>query len=163
MTDFGELKYLKVYFFSEVFIESVIPTLLLIILNIISLVKFKIVINRVAQIPYIRNVEINLVKLALFHTFICICVRLLDIAPELIIRFQILFNIQSSNEMESLRLLLKQSANFILFGAHAFDSILFYFYDSNLKRAADNYKPIIVGVLVIVLVAAIAVAIMISH
>jgi hypothetical protein len=72
LTEFGEAKYFQVYSFAFLVIERLIPTLLLIVLNITSLIKFKLMIFSMAQTSFSRSVDSNLVRLVLFLTFICI-------------------------------------------------------------------------------------------
>lgn len=115
---------------------SLLPTLLLILLNIISLVRFKMVTRRMRPTSFLRCVEIQLVRLVLILTFICIFTRVFDLLTSFQSRFAIFLGIQSSNVMSSFELLLNQVANFCLFSAHALDGLFCYYYDRHLKQVA---------------------------
>ena len=134
LTAFG--KTIQLYALVVLFFESLIPTLLLVVLNIISLIRFKMMMNRVTPTALMRHVEIKLVRLVLILTFICIFTRMLDNLTEFFARGLFVLGTQLSSEMESLRILSRQTAIFFLFGAHALDSILCYFYDRHLKYVA---------------------------
>lgn len=126
MTSFGETIYFQLYALAVLFLESLIPTILLFILNIISLIKFKMMLSRVTPSLLMRHVEIKLVRLVLSLTFICIFTRMLDNLTEFFARGLFVLEIQLSSEMESLRILSRQTAIFFLFGAHALDGIVCY-------------------------------------
>lgn len=136
LTAFGETIHFQLYALTVLLFEGFIPTLLLIILNTVSLIKFRLVVSKVAQTNFMRSVEINLVRLVLFLTFICIFTRMLDISTEFFTRIVISCKIQLSSEVDSLRVLLKQLAFFCLFLAHALDGIFYYLYDRHLKQVA---------------------------
>lgn len=107
-TDFVELKYIQVYAFALLLISSFIPSLLLIVLNMTSLIKFKLVARRVAQTSFLRSVETNIVSLVLILTFICIFTQVFDNLTTILVTAIFGFKIQLSNEMKSIASLLKQ-------------------------------------------------------
>lgn len=133
MTALGKTIFFQLYAFAVLFFESLIPTILLIILNIISLIKFKTMMSRVRPSLLMRHVEIKLVRLVLSLTFICIFTRMLDNLTEFFARGLFVLEIHLSTEMESLRILSRQTAIFFLFAAHALDIIVCYYHDRHLK------------------------------
>lgn len=137
MTHFGDKKLFQVYLLAILLVESLIPTLLLIIFNIISLIKFKLVVKKNVITPdsLLRRVELQLVRLVLILTFIIIFTRLFDSITAFASRFIIIWDIQVSNEVDALKRLLKQVAYIFLFAAHALDGFFYLFYDRQLKRA----------------------------
>lgn len=136
MTAFGETSYFRLYSLIVLLFSDTFPTLLLIILNIVTVIKLKLTLSRMAQTSFLRQVEINLVRLVLILTFICIFTRVFDTATSFLIRFNTVFGIELSEEAKSWEELLKQMAYFCLFAAHALDGIFCYLYDRHLKYVA---------------------------
>lgn len=136
LTDLGHTLFIRLFTVAVLFLEGLIPTILLIILNTISLIQFKRVLSRVTQTPFIRSVEINLVRMVLILTLICIISRSLEILTEFFARGVFVLKVKLSREAESVRVVLKQIAFLCIFGAHALDGLVYYYYDRHLKQVA---------------------------
>lgn len=136
LTAFGHHKHFEVYTLIALFMTSLLPTLLLILLNVVSMVRFKMVTRRMRPTSFLRRVEIQLVRSVLILNFICIFTRVFDLLISFQSRFAIFLGIQSLDVMRSFELLLNQVAIFCLFSAHALDGLFCHYNDRNLKQVA---------------------------
>lgn len=134
-SEFGEQKTYKLYTVAALVFGNLIPTLVLIILNTISLIKFRQMLSNMADTSFLRSVRTNIVRLVLVLTFVCIFVRVFDLLSAFPLWFESLLQIESE-EMNSLLNLVRQIAFFCLFSAHALDGIFCYFYDRLIKQVA---------------------------
>ena len=131
---FGQTAFFKIYSVLLLLVENIIPLITLIVLNKKALSKFKKVMwmvvldNRRAD-----RANIRFTRLTFTLTFICIAVRTLDTIIGVFNRGTLVFSWKLSYEQDALLRFIRTISFFFLFGAHAFDNILYFIYDKKLK------------------------------
>ncbi len=134
-TEFGSTKFFQMYFIIVLLFESVIAVVILLVLNVISLVRLK------NQLAVVRNdvsyqtIKVQITKLIILLTFICVLTRTIDLAITIIVRLN-MSALNLTNESDFFLLLSRSVAYFQLLLAHAFDGVFYYSYDNLLKSAA---------------------------
>ena len=120
--EFGTSFAFRVYWLSVLIIESVIPFLCLLILNVISIIKFrKVMANKVhLALKKSRAVEAEerFTKYTLVLTLVCLLTLTLDMFTSIVHRFYNLRFIFYTPEQAAWLLLFKQIAYFCLFTSH---------------------------------------------
>lgn len=134
LTEFGETSFFKIYSVLIMLIESVIPLITLMVLNKISLAKFKIIMWMVVQDNRRADQANNrFTKLILTLTFICIVTRSFDIAITIYNRAKLFFRIELTEDLNALLRLVRNVSYLLVFAAHALDGLLYYFSDKKMK------------------------------
>ena len=152
LTDFGKTPFFKLYAVLLLLLENVLPLILLIVMNLINHFKFKSIMKRKVQVISDADVRADkannrFTKLIITLTFICIVTRSFDTLFAVYNRVRLFFGIVLSDELEALLNLLRACSFFLLFGGHACDGILYFFFDKNLKslftrKAEDTISSI---------------------
>lgn len=133
----------KIYFAFVFIIESIIPVVTLLVLNVISLIRLKIVANTLDRRSPVNgtgftSAKIQATKLIILLTFICIVTRALDCTLGIVNRLRIGSLLSLADEEEAIVALLRAISFSLLFAAHALDGILYYCYDRSLRAASAN-------------------------
>ena len=124
------------------FIESLVPLVSLIVLNKISLSKFK----RIMWMVVLDNKRADrannrFTKLIITLTFICIVTRSFDTVMSLSHRAVLFFRIDLTEDLNALLRLFRNVSYLLVFGSHACDGVLYYFYDKKMKSLFRR-KPV---------------------
>lgn len=142
LNDFGQCTPFKVYAIVTLLLENVIPVVTLIVLNTITLLKFKRMIwtvladNRLTNLDASRFSDFNYryTKLITALTFICIVTRLFDSYVDITNRMRLFCRLVLSDELDALVLFVRAIAFLQLFTVHSLDGILYFVYDKKLKN-----------------------------
>lgn len=127
--------------FSIFIIESLISVVTLLVLNIISVIRWKIVKNVLRSTTHATGYtssKMKATKLIILLTCVCIVTRALDCLVSILYRLRVGSVIYPTEEQKVFLKLLKAISYFLLFAAHALDGILYYYYDRPLRDALAN-------------------------
>ena len=140
LTEFGETTVFKCYSLILLVFETIIPLLILIILNVATLYTFnKLMTNkqrRTSQSSDNRNaLKANgrFTVLIIALTFICIVTRVFDSSSAIYYRVNLFFDVQLSDLQLALIICLKHIFLFLLFTAHSLDGLMYYIYDKKMS------------------------------
>lgn len=138
LTDFGKSRYWKAYTIFVLVFEFVIPLASLTILNCFSIYKYKQIMRnkrRLAQAAdkRINEAERRFTRLIITLSLILIVTRTFDTATSIFYRSTLFGYITLSDEMKALVKMIKAISFLMLIAAHAFDGLLYYFYDLKMR------------------------------
>lgn len=144
----SNVAFYQVYVLTVPLVETIIPTVALTIMNIISLVKFnrliklKRLISANSGSAYADKANMRFTRLIVALTFICIFARTFDLALAMLFRAKTFLGLSLVDDTTWMILsVLQKFALFSLFSAHALDAILYYHYDTLIKRVLfDLFK-----------------------
>jgi hypothetical protein len=138
LTDFGNSNFFKAYSVLILLLETIVPLVILLVFNIITLIKFKSIMSKKKRLTNTKTkakkATIKFTKLILALTFICILARTFDNITAIFKRLKTFYYFQISDEFTALIDLNKQIAYALLFAVHALDGILYFIYDKEIKR-----------------------------
>lgn len=118
-------------------LETLIPLLTLIALNIVSLIKFRKVMENKRQLQRDGqriDAAINrFTRLILALSVVCIFTRTVDTVSTFLARIQSVNFITLSDEFEALLIFSRRFSFFLMLAEHGLDVLLYYFYDKNFR------------------------------
>ncbi len=141
-TQFGETLGFKAYSVLLLLIESFFPLIILTILNMVTLLKFREVMKNKEQLvasqqhQRVNKANNRFTKLIITLTFLSISTRSFDFSIEVVNRVYRTNLLSYSDELFALSDLLRQIAYFLLFATHALDGLLFFVNDRQLRLVA---------------------------
>lgn len=132
----GQTVLFKIYIFLVLFLESVLPLISLLVMNIIAVVKFRKIKTMIANVIEQRTQETlsRYTKLIIILTFICISTRSLDTTLAIYRRVNLFIGIVMTDKLEALFQLFRHFSLFLLFAEHALDGVLYYIFDMNMTE-----------------------------
>lgn len=138
--------FFKVYAFLFSIVQNVIPILVLVILNTVSLIKFKRFMSKKRRNASIKRSRINgseerFTRLILTLTFIGIINHFLEFFANTFYRLKVLQVVEFSLEFAEIISVMKIFSLFCKFLEHALDTLLYFVYDTNLRSLVfDLFK-----------------------
>lgn len=143
VTNFGGTMFFKLYAFLFSIVQNIIPTLVLVILNTVSLVKFKRFISKKRRNASVKRSKINgseerFTRLILALTFIGIINHFLEFVANTFYRLKVLQVVEFSLRFAEMISVMKIFSLFCKFLEHALDTMLYFVYDTNLRSLVFN-------------------------
>ena len=141
-TDLG-----KIYVIGSLLIESVIPTVLLILFSFIAKAKFNKLIRKNQELGLASNPdklkrdEIQFSRIIMITMILFSSIRFIDMAINLSMRINTFFHIFSCKS-DAILFLMRQLAYLMLFVFHAFNTLIYYAMDSKLKEILPKRKEL---------------------
>lgn len=140
LTTFGQNAAFQLYSVLVLLVETFIPLIMLIVLNIVSLMKFRKVMEtkRQVQTNGQQNLRTNEAKdrftrLIICLSFICIFTRSLDTVISIVYRIKLFYNITLSNDMSALIDFIYATNIMLLIAEHSLDCVLYFMYDCKMR------------------------------
>ncbi len=139
LTDFGNTLFFKVYSVCTLFLESILPLILLISLNTIVHTRFKKLMAKKSKAlqkqsqKKAEKANNTFTRLIITLTFICIVSRTFDTSIDVFVRAKIFFHFPLSDELYAMAYFIRYVAIFVLLTSHALDGLLYYFFDRNFR------------------------------
>ena len=143
LTDFGKSHFYKSYVLLILLLESVVPTVLLIVSNIIILIKFKRRMSKkmtlnIQSRDLIKKSEIKFTKMILALTGVFVCVKTLDMLSTIAFRYASFFNQNISLLNKSLIDLFRQLSYLLVFMQYVLNIFIYVAIDPNLLRIVNG-------------------------
>ncbi len=135
----------RLYLAFFVSVEVVVPLIILIVLNLIALFKFKKIIAAKRRIQSnneskIEKSEIRFTRLILMLTLICIITRTFDAITGVFSRFKFNGFVIASKEYDGITYIFKIVSLFFLFVSHALDGLLYFVYNKQMQYSFKLLK-----------------------
>jgi len=135
LSNFGTSKVFNFYFFGIFALEDVLPIIIIFILNVASVLKFKSHMRAHARLTQkqleSRKADIRLTRLIIFLTAICIVTRILDLIVNVFFRLTYIeVSLFSSTEQLFIKLFVNIK-NIFLFMVQALDGLVIITMDKN--------------------------------
>ncbi len=143
LTEFGRSKFVIIYVTLVYILETFIPQILLIVFNVFSILKFHETMINKRRIAGNRNIimrsrraQMKFMRIQIILSSICIVTRVIDLVSGILIRLAGLDQIdESSGKYEAIKKF-SDFSSFLLYVVHAFDGLLFFKMDRNLRECA---------------------------
>jgi len=136
-SEFGSSQFLT-YYSIFILVLTVASILVLIFINVVSIYKFKIFLERHAHLTnnqtQARKKEIKFTKMTFILTSICVLSRTFDLIAIFLNRPVNLNSAQFSTDYFKLTNLLRDAATLFLYAVHAFDGLFYLKMDTNLWK-----------------------------
>lgn len=128
----------KAYILALILFSSCIPTISLIVLNILSLFKFKRVMKEKKKFSNERRridkANVRFTRLVVSLGFICIVTRVFEAMAYTFDRVRFVFGVSFSQQATSLIDFLFEISSFLLIASYSLDTILYFVLDKQLRR-----------------------------
>lgn len=125
--------------------ETIIPLLTLIALNIVSLIKFNKIMETKRQLQQdgqrIDEAVSRFTRLILALSVICIFTRSFDTTFTFLYRVRVLKLISVSDQVDSLIIFFARFSYMLMIAEHGFDVLVYHLYDSNLRAYFQRNNP----------------------
>ncbi len=138
LTQFGTSKVYSAYFLGVFLFETIFPILVLVVLNVVSVYKFKKLMNKKGHLTKNRTegklAEVRFTKMVFILTSICILSRVMDFIITFFYRLTIINRLIFSPGSVRLLLFLMSLTNLFLFAVQALDGLVYLIMDRNLWK-----------------------------
>ncbi len=138
LTQFGTSKVYSTYFLGVFLFETIFPILVLVVLNVVSVYKFKKLMNKKGHLTKNRTegklAELRFTKMVFILTYICILSRVMDFIITFLYRLTIINSLIFSPSSIRFLLFLMSLTNLFLFAVQALDGLVYLIMDRNLWK-----------------------------
>ena len=145
-TNFGKSEFYRFYALGALVAESVLPIMLLTLLNLGVLVKFKKRMKKKLRFctntaDFIKRSEINFTKMILILTGVFIITHFLDLLGSIENRLILCFAVEFTPPLKSILNLFRQLTYLFLYIQYAFNIVIYIANDQNLLKAFRELWP----------------------